>query len=355
MPTYHARGITIRLVAAHLATSTSPEVHRARTGTLSQTEADRCEEIIREHGKPLLETPVPCDDNHILHLLETPAGPVPLLVTRADRARLGCSCQTARQIAAAAPPLPTAINTRSSQRNAQRPSWASVDDPDAAPAPLPPPPPADPAAAGPYALGLRIDLPRSLFTCDHRPSKPTSDVRYDVFFNGEVAASNMFVVAKFGCSGSPLTAVVSGKRVDFHIERPWVVVGPGRDAAGLPLPGVGGPRRRSSRAPETMAQRWAEVNSLLEAQAQEMEMLQRGSRTPVLECLYALAGMAMPKKLESLPATVQKPGIIDVVISMGEGTKGANTAYLRVPEVMPNRKIYGTPGPGVTLPIARIK
>jgi hypothetical protein len=417
MPTYHARNITIRLMAADLASSTSPIVHRSRTGTVSQTEADRCEDIFQQQGQPLLETPVPCDDDgRSLHILEA-ASPVPLFVVQANRARFGPTRAAVEQARAAAPPehigtrstarLPDAspdasaasaaltsfrtIRTRVSSRLSDRSTDAPRATPvvpaprtigartssrrsdisiDAAPAgpatparviPAPrtigsrtssrlsdtsrpgsptsplPPRPVDPSA-GPYALALHISLPRALFSRDHCPRKPSCDVRYDVFFNGAVAASDLFSVGKLGGWRGRPAALVSGSRVDFHVERPWVVVPDGQDAAGRLVHGG----RRSPRA-LTMGQRWGEVNTLLREQAAETQMLQGGARTPVLDCLYALAGMEMPAALEEIPTTGKKAGIIDVIISIGEGKKGASTSYLRVPEMMPNHKKIGVP------------
>jgi hypothetical protein len=335
MPTYYARNISIRLLAADLAASTSASIHRARTGTNSQTEADRCEALFAEHGQPLLETPVPCDaDERGLHLLETPTSPVPLLIVRADRTRLGPSRVSAANALAATPTPPKPIGTRSAARlSTPSPAVASPSD-------GPAPPPAIDPSAGPYALALRLVLPRSLFARDHGLRKPGGDVRYDVFFNGEPAASDMLTSGKLVSlyNGLP-RALIGGKRVDFHVERPWIVVGAGQDAAG---------RLRERKSPRalTMGQRWREVNELVRGHVAETEILQGGLRSPVLECLYALAELEMPMALEAVPTTGQKPGIIDVVISTGVGFKGTSTPYLRVPEVMLNPKTSDGPSDG---------
>jgi hypothetical protein len=314
MHVYRARNLTVQLVALDLASSTSSTIWRTRTGSGPQLEADRCEEQIMTRAEPLSETIICCDeDGRQLHFLETEI-PTPLYIARADGSGHILSANASDLTTGG----PTTVN----------------------PAVQPPTPDKDEnalvtASEGPYALGVSIKFPRSIFArYSARTRHSVLDLRYDIFYNGEISESSTMSYGRTNPDTPGFGKIfVAGKRVDIHIAQPWAVVRNDQQGAedqeeeqeGLP----GG---------MTMAQRWDEINQLLKKSLDKAQIMQRSQRTPLLECLYTLAEMAMPTGLNGVPMTGRLPGIVDIVISVGNSKTVSAAKYLHVARMMPTRK-----------------
>ncbi|KAI4662097.1 uncharacterized protein J4E78_004889 [Alternaria triticimaculans] len=154
-----------------------------------------------------------------------------------------------------------------------------------------------------------------------------TSLKIEVFFNGTLAAC-LAMPNYDGKSGSKdHHQVFAGTRVDFLAERPWIILPPGVAADGSTA---------KNNTPPSVEQRWQHIGQALQAEARERGTDEQGNIPPTAEFLNALATTQMPEQVH----TMQRPGgktfgVIDVVITSGEGRKlTSGVGYLKAPKRM---------------------
>ncbi|KAF2666601.1 hypothetical protein BT63DRAFT_457550 [Microthyrium microscopicum] len=149
------------------------------------------------------------------------------------------------------------------------------------------------------------------------------DLRFDVFYNGNVVHSNYISGAlKWGKGKSQL---FSGTKIQNALERPWILVPAGQNNRGELLENGSG-RKVSAR------ERWAQVSNSLLGHADsirrpddpkhpdhEAHRAHQAAHEVLLDGITSIAGLDMPSELDVEPK-IQKLGIIDVLVTAGKGT-----------------------------------
>lgn len=208
--------------------------------------------------------------------------------------------------------------------------------------------------AMPQALGLVITLSRNTFLEDwDRGRQKTSrkgarqHVRFDVFLNGDLVKSDCQPSRYWSrdSNGQPTLdsgniRIVSGKRVAMLCERAWVIIPPEQTAAAT--------LREAKRTKAAMAgaeERWEAIGEALLKRADEQGYDANEERSPLGQYLANLAAMEMPESVADMQKQGgHKFGVIDVVISVGQGAKGQLSAhYLHDAEYLVDTKYKRMP------------
>lgn len=351
MPTYKPLGTSVKLVSCSLAESTATKPERQKH--LAGSETKRTEELIF-NAPQLKETHIPCfGDATRLHFLDN----VPFYLVQAgehmfkpkrptivDRARAlleqrdeqqqktrGRSAG-ARRVSSRSQSVASerhAVDAKERQRSQSNASLSRRRSEVAN------------ETSMPQALGLVITLSKATFIRSfanrHKSCDQRQHVKWNVYFNGELACSDFqhsryFTgrgIAKEPALDNGNVRVVSGKRVDILVERPWVILPPEQTADGSLRE-----MKRSNAAMAGAVERWRAIGSALLQCADEEGYNSKEERGPLGQYLANLARLEMPEAVVDM----QKPGghkfgVIDVVISVGQGAKGAVSAhYLTKPE-----------------------
>ncbi|KAF2677012.1 hypothetical protein K458DRAFT_492064 [Lentithecium fluviatile CBS 122367] len=149
-------------------------------------------------------------------------------------------------------------------------------------------------------------------------------IKIDVFFNGQLSSCILIHQNDLRAGVKSMHQIFAGTRVDYMIERPWVIVPPGKKSDGT---ADGGKKKIG------VQKRWAEVCHALMQEANARGVKASGERPPSAEYLKELASMQMPDAVEGM----QKPGgktfgVVDVVVTVGIGKKITNgVGYLKKP------------------------
>jgi hypothetical protein len=183
----------------------------------------------------------------------------------------------------------------------------------------------DAASNRPKALALHVNLSDKTYVSGLYNQK--TSLKIDVLFNGTLSAcwSMPSYDGRSGQKGHH--QVFAGTRVDFLAERPWIVLPPGVAADGSAGKNI---------TTISVEQRWQHLCEALQAEVCERGTDEEGRVPPTAEFLHALAAMQMPEHVHSM----QKPGgktfgVIDVVITSGEGRKlTSGVGYLKTPKRM---------------------
>ncbi|EON68986.1 hypothetical protein W97_08244 [Coniosporium apollinis CBS 100218] len=187
------------------------------------------------------------------------------------------------------------------------------------------------AELGLQALSVQVKLSSKSFLRSFDERNVAQDVKMDVFFNGDLIAST-FVPARYKSEIKHFTELhqqFSGKKIHNLLERVLVLVPLGQNADGS-LRSL----KRGKAASAGAAERWHQISTILEEEAEKQGFNQYGDRSPVGEYLASLAALPMPEAVQGL----QKPGglkfgVIDVILTAGKGKKyGPSTRYLSGPE-----------------------
>jgi hypothetical protein len=390
MPTYHARNVKISLATSSLADSTIAEPGRRRdkTGPVASEQY----EVIVQTSKILKENFIPCPDGHRNLWLLGRDENIPFYLVRvgdevfkqsdgpdaekrsmrlrssgntsllgpgshitsslsygsdseqsmADSlniARLGASIGPRRR-----PGLQLSLGNlaRHNQDNIQQ----EIPILSPLPSPILSAVSVDPDAI-PRALSLKIELSRNAFLTNLR-GNDVEDIRYDVFYNGELADSNYVphASARVGDTGS-VVRFISGKRVHMFVERPWIITRPGQDAKGEL-------RLKNTAKRSTAQDRWDLIREALRREAQQLEVSASGIKSPVAEFLMSLAAVDLPAEVESrYKSGTPKFGVIDVVLSTGTGVKKSlNAPFLVRPSTLSPVKYSNGLSPGLDMHIS---
>jgi hypothetical protein len=387
MPTYHARNVRISLATSSLADSTTAAPRKRKHNT-GPTASEQYEAIVR-NCKFLKENLIPCpDDQRNLRLLGRDEN-VPFYLVCVDsedreeieldndkssmRLRssynaamfgpishvrsplshgsdfepvINGSLRVAQRGASIGPPRKQGprLSLDSLTRHKQDNIKQEISLSPRLPSPLLSAVSVDPDAI-PLALSLKIELSRNAFLTNLR-GNDIEDVRYDVFYNGELADSNYVphTKAKAGNIGSAV-CFVSGKRVHMFVERPWIITRPGQNAKGEL-------KVKSTTKRSTAQDRWDLIRESLGREAQQLPLSVSGDKSPVAEFLISLGRVELPAEVESsYRSGASKFGVIDVVLSTGAGLKKPqNSQFLTRPTILsPMRNSEGLSS-GLDLP-----
>ncbi|KAF2475993.1 uncharacterized protein BDR25DRAFT_339891 [Lindgomyces ingoldianus] len=147
-------------------------------------------------------------------------------------------------------------------------------------------------------------------------------LKIEVFFNGILASCVRAHPIEVRQDNSLYHQMFSGSRIEWLAERPWVFLPPGQNADG------------SFRGPSMTIgaqERWGQICAALLEEADERGFDENGERPPSAAYLESLAVMQMPEDVKDM----QKPGgrsfgVVDVVIAYGQGKKlTAGVSYLK--------------------------
>ncbi|OCL06869.1 hypothetical protein AOQ84DRAFT_378211 [Glonium stellatum] len=181
----------------------------------------------------------------------------------------------------------------------------------------------------PHALALQVFLSPKTFIRDFSEFPKAQDVKIDVFFNG-VLANSYYVSCRErnNLQSKSNHNLFAGSRMHYLQERPWVILPPGQEADGSLWS-----LKRSKTASVGPQERWEQIGAALLAEADKRGFNKYGDRPPTGEYLESLSELKMPEAVD----TMQRPGgpkfgVIDVIISVGEGKKHiGNANYLKEP------------------------
>jgi hypothetical protein len=184
----------------------------------------------------------------------------------------------------------------------------------------------------PQALGLLITLTSETFLPSPTGKQAGQDIKIDVFFNGEFTEC-IFVPGRWSGENSKsgqdhMIHLISGKRIQRLVERPWVVVPPSQNADGSMRT-----TKHTNAAKAGPHDRWEQIGEAMFHEAEVQGFNEYGDCTQLGSYLASLSRLEMPKAVEALQRFGgPKFGVIDVIITVGTGKKGsAGTYYLSEP------------------------
>ncbi|OCK84560.1 hypothetical protein K432DRAFT_115944 [Lepidopterella palustris CBS 459.81] len=374
MPRYYCTGTRVRLSVANLAATIHPDPQQKK-GTIAQSNVENAEHILR-NGRILSETVVPVaaedgkEDRGRLHFLGKDKN-IPFMMVHAGAdlfkvvreqdtgSRRGSGRQplvkslqdSAYSALPTTPREPEAEQIEESfqdghQEGRRKTGPSTRNNPQASNlnlsiAPSEPLYRNSPTSSIyhalklpepemiPQALCLQILLSPETFLRDFSSPHKPRDLKIDVLFNGVLANSNFISNReRNNLQNRSLSQLFAGSRMHYLKERPWVILPPGQEADGS-LRGL----KRSKAAGVGAQERWDQIGASLMAEADGRGFDKYGERPPTGDYFQSLAELRMPEIVENL----QKPGgpkfgVIDVVISVGEGKKLLGSAqYLKEP------------------------
>jgi hypothetical protein len=284
MPTYHARGISVRLGTMPLDKTTTRHVV-LRKGEVAKQQCEDAEKQLRgsrkldEQRVPLLGDATGFD----LHWLQD----VPFMQVQVEN---DCDTTVFRQ--------PSAKDEDIHMEDA--PSTTSI----------------------PQALILHVGLSNKTFVSGFESK---THLKVDILFNGQLSGCSLIHTNDIRSGAKSLDQVFAGSRVDYLAERPWVILPPGSMLDG---------KLRGMRGPISAEERWAQVNQSLLNEAVERGINRQSDSPSTAKLLVSLAKMQMPEQLKYSQDPGKKTfGIIDVIITAGTGKKvTSGTRYLNRPE-----------------------
>jgi hypothetical protein len=296
MPTYHARGVSVRIGAMPLTDTITPNVV-LKKGDIAAKQCKEAEQKLL-HSNMLLEEHVnfPEDslDFELNWLGRAPFMQVQVghdLVEQGSHGKPACTGAS--------------VNTAQVQRQPMPDSSYKY-------------------GCDPLALSLHVILSDRTFTSGlDRNNK--LHLKIEVFFNGQISSCFLLPPYEIRSGVKTLHQVFAGYRVDYLAERPWVILPSQIKENGIPS---------KAQSWASTDERWSDICEALSREADDRGSNVQGQVPPSAEFLKALATMPMPEQVKSM----QKPGgkkfgIVDVVITAGGGKKlTTGTCYLRAPQ-----------------------
>jgi hypothetical protein len=300
MPTYYARGVSIRLGVLPLAETTTPSIV-LKKGEMAKQQCEEAEKRLLQ-SKLLREESVRFPNNDAGFELNWLGG-APFMQARAGIGLFENDLDRNTS------PSATTVNPASLRlRSADYGSHFSDF----------------PHGKDPLALALHVKLSDKSFVSGLNTNNKVH-LKIEVFFNGQLSSCLFVPVHDVRSGVKSLHQVFAGYRVDFLAERPWVVLPPRKSADGSPS---------KHRIGTTADQRWENICKALSKDANARGMDTDGNVPPSAEFLNALAAMPMPDEVKHM----QRPGsrnfgVIDVIITAGDGRKvTTGTTYLKAPQ-----------------------
>lgn len=185
----------------------------------------------------------------------------------------------------------------------------------------------------PHALCLTICLSSASFVktkASRGNGTFTSDIKLDVFFNGQFCASDFVPHRYCGDASYGMTEHIvrfTGQRLGRIVEKPWVLVPPDQGPDG---------GKRNATAPVDAAQRWKAISDALLFEADMAGRNKDGERSITGDYLESLASLPMPVEAGDMQHEGHANfGVIDVIVIYGQGSKdGPEKLYLSKPTPM---------------------
>jgi len=288
MPTYFARGVTVRLGAQPLAETVTPKIV-LKKGDIAKAQCEKAEKKLL--GSELLhERRVNFANDHAGFELNWLGGaPFMQVKTGGDlfeESSDGCWKLPTDTINPSH--LWRAAPTNSNQSDRVR----SKDDA--------------------LAISLHVKLSDTTFISG-LDSNNKVHLKIDVFFNGELSSCLFVPLHDIRSKAKTYHQLFAGHRIDYLAERPWVIVSNHKgDSSGC-----------DTKEPcLPVAKRWDEICRALGREADKRGQDKNGNMPPTAEFLKALATMQMPHEVQGMQSSGKKTfGIIDVVITAGDGRK----------------------------------
>ncbi|EAT78514.2 hypothetical protein SNOG_14277 [Parastagonospora nodorum SN15] len=296
MPTYYARGVTVRLGVNPLADTITPSI-TLKKGDVAKKQCEKPEkELLNSHLLPEQRVDFPGDEHGFeLNWL----GDAPFMQARVgDSLFEGATSSNAVQTA----PLANSARLR---RQPAKESYKAY-------------------GYEPLALSLHVMTSDTTFVSGmDRQNK--LQLKIEVFFNGQLSSCLFLPPYEIRSNTKTHHQVFAGYRIDYLAERPWVILPPHTAADGSPV---------KSDKLLSAKQRWKDISTALGREASQRGTDSQGNIPPSSHFLGALATSRMPDQVVAW----QKPGcrhfgVIDVVITAGEGRKVTSGAtYLTRPQ-----------------------
>ncbi|KAB2099507.1 hypothetical protein AG0111_0g12369 [Alternaria gaisen] len=295
MPTYFARGVSVRLSATPLEDSTTQKII-LRKGDAAKQQSELAERRLLER-KLLKEVVVPFPDDEYAFQLNWVAN-APFMQTRVKNSVYDKTEAMTGTHLVHIPDNITAVDHSFTDAGSH---------------------------SEPKALALHVNLSDKTYVSGLYNQR--TSLKIEVFFNGTLSAC-LFIPTHDVRSGAKSNyQVFGGTRIDFLAERPWVILSPEVAADGS---------TRKNTTAVSVEQRWLHLCRALQIEARERGQDEEGNKPPTADFLCALATMQMPDQVRNM----QKPGgktfgIIDVIITAGEGRKlTSGVGYLKAPKRM---------------------
>jgi hypothetical protein len=296
MPIYRARNIAIRLVACSLNDCTS-SIECSREEAIRYENALRQGPVLQEQ---LISDPTSDPPDLKLRLIDCGVDQVPLYVAYVPRGPPSSISQRtfSHSTRHHKPDTKddTAQETDGNQVRADEPTTfvPTKIDPD----------------CQPYALGIIINLSKAAAQDNSPKQSSGSDLRYDVFLNGDLVCSE-FVRAQQLKSQEASQILVSGQRCDHFLEHPIVILPHGLNPKG--------DISDSNRPKCSVREKWRMIGEAFHKHAKDLRYW--FPKSPLAYFFDTLGEYELSQKLEALhPKGPQHFGIIDVVISRGSSS-----------------------------------
>ena len=179
-----------------------------------------------------------------------------------------------------------------------------------------------PIVLKPHALCLTVFLSTASFfrRCDPETKRTTfSDVKIDVYFNGELCSS-AYVPERYRGEAFAMSELIvrfSGRRIGRCIEKPWIIVPPGQNPDGTQKED-----KRDNGTLISALERWTALSKALNLEAERSGRDENGELTVGGEYLSSLAELEKPAMVEQMQEEGGPSfGIVDVVVISGRGQK----------------------------------
>jgi len=186
----------------------------------------------------------------------------------------------------------------------------------------------------PQAAGVVVELKKKAFETIQDDKIVRKDLKIEVLFNGELADC-VLVPERDCCDSDGLKILFTGRRTEYQVERPWVIVPHVQEPDGT----IKDVTKNKTKVTSPQEQ-WDQIGVALVNEAFLRCDEASSNRPPSSQYLAAVSQLEMPEKLNELHKTGnRKMGIIDVVVTMGVGKKrGPETRYIYEPERMIHNK-----------------
>ncbi|KAF2839262.1 hypothetical protein M501DRAFT_1016343 [Patellaria atrata CBS 101060] len=184
----------------------------------------------------------------------------------------------------------------------------------------------------PQALAIQVALSGKTFIENFRdPKNAPQDLRIDVLFNGELVNCTFLTRRdrpRFNATTiTPL--IFAGTRIGYIVEHAWVIVPPAQHPDGS----LRNSKRTSKSGVSAPTERWMEISKAIAEEAEANGYDMYGDRSPIGDYLRSLADIPPPEAIKNMREPGARFGVIDVIISAGEGRKyDASHEYLKEPK-----------------------
>jgi hypothetical protein len=301
MPTYYARGVTVRLGATSLADTVTPNI-TLKKGDIAKKQCEKPERRLLD-SQLLHEEHVqfPGDDQGFeLNWV----GGAPFIQVQAGDNLFGEDNEVC---------IPYPANTVNPTRLRRTRITGNNNN----------------LGTHPLALSLHVKTSDRTFVSGMDKHNKLH-LKIEVFFNGQISSCLFLPPYEIRSNTKTHHQVFAGYRVDYLAERPWVILPPQTAANGSP---------RKSISSSSAEDRWKHIGRALGWEADERGTDSAGNVPPTSNFLKALSTMEMPDEIRSFQSPGSRNfGVVDVVITAGDGRKvTSGKGYLKTPQRFPDK------------------